>query len=396
MSYKLLSKIYYSNNDEYENIYLSRINGESTLRFDFKIKRNPAFVVINNEIVQLLTTIYKKDKELYKLRDSLPGIALSQYARKCLIDEIKVTNEIEGVNSTRKEINDILLDKVNNKKRLYGLVKKYQLLMEEDIKLDTCQDIRNIYDELVLDEVINDDKDNTPDGEIFRIDGVSVLNESGDLIHRGITPEENIIKSLSSGLNLLKNKDINILISISVFHYLCGYVHPFYDGNGRLSRFISSYLISDEIDYLVSYRIAYTIKQNLKSYYKCFKISNDTKNKGELTYFVIFFLDIINKSLDDLIESINERIEKIDFYHEKIQILCENNDSKSSILFILVQDTLFGEGALSINDLIDITNIGRHKLRACLNFFDEVGVLNTRKESKKFIYSVDLDKLNEY
>ena len=65
-----------------------------------------------------------------------------------LVDEIKMINEIGGVNSTRKEINEIINDKTENnkKRRLYGLVKKYELLMEEEIKLKCCEDIRELYD----------------------------------------------------------------------------------------------------------------------------------------------------------------------------------------------------------------------------------------------------------
>ena len=54
------------------------------------------------------------DKTLLRLMQSLPSIALNQYIKTCLIDEIKMTNEIEGVYSTRKEINDIL-DNLKNK-----------------------------------------------------------------------------------------------------------------------------------------------------------------------------------------------------------------------------------------------------------------------------------------
>lgn len=396
MKYKLLSTIFYSNNKEYEDIYLKRLNCESAYRFTFNVKNSPAFLVITNEILQKITEIYKKDKILFALSSNLPGIALTQYATKCLIDEIKMTNEIEGVHSTRKEINDILLGKTNSKKRLYGLVKKYQLFLEESVSLETCEDIRNIYDELVLKEVVQDDKDNAPDGKFFRKDGVSVLSETGDIIHRGVYPEEDIIEMLSSGISLLKDNNVNQLISIAVFHYLCGYVHPFYDGNGRISRFISSYLLSEELEPLVSYRLAYTIKQNLKEYYKCFKISNDKKNKGDLTYFVFFFLDIISKSLDDLINSINERSERLDFYHEKVQSICKSDEKKSSILFILVQDALFGESSLSIDELKTITHIGTSTLRTSLNYFNEIGLLNINKSSKKHMYCINLDKLSEF
>ena len=80
------------------------------------------------------------------------------------------------------------------------------------------------------------------------------------------------------------------MIRIAIFHYLFGYIHPFYDGNGRTSRFINSYLLSKKLQFLVSYKLSYTIKENMNSYYKSFKETNDEKNKGNLSFFVISFL----------------------------------------------------------------------------------------------------------
>lgn len=162
---------------------------------------------------------------------SLPSIALNQYIKTCLIDEIKMTNEIEGVYSTRKEINDILdnLKNKNKRDRLYGLVKKYELLLNENIKLNTCEDIRNLYNDLVLKEVIDDDALNEPDGQIFRANPVHVQNAIGKNIHDGLFPENLIIESMTNALNVLNNDNYDLLIRIAVFHYMFGYIHPFYD-----------------------------------------------------------------------------------------------------------------------------------------------------------------------
>ena len=150
MKYKLLSSLYYSDRDLYEQTYLNRYNSESTYRFNFNIGKNNAFLVINNVIFKKIELIRDLDKDLLIIMKSVPAIALNQYAKKCLIDEITMTNEIEGVRSTRKEINDILNDKDNKNKhkRLFGVVKKYEMLLkDDDIKLVTCNDIRNLYDE---------------------------------------------------------------------------------------------------------------------------------------------------------------------------------------------------------------------------------------------------------
>lgn len=309
MQYKLLSSIFYSNNSEYLKIYTNRYNSESSYRFDFNIKGNNAFLVINHDILQRIETIYTLDRDLLEKMNSVPPIALQQYTKKCLVDEIKMTNEIEGVNSTRKEINEILNDKTENnkKRRLYGLVKKYELLMEEEIKLKCYEDIRELYDELVLKEVIEEDLKNQPDGKIFRKEKVYVQNPTGKIIHDGIYPEEDIILNMTKGLNILNNDEYNYMIRIAIFHYLFGYIHPFYDGNGRTSRFISSYLLSKKLQFLVSYKLSYTIKENINSYYKSFKETNDEKNKGDLTFFVIRFFDILIKSLMELCDSLDER-----------------------------------------------------------------------------------------
>ncbi len=79
----------------------------------------------------------------------MPPIALNQYSKKCLIDEIVITNKIEGVHSSRKEIGEALdiLETQSKKKgkqiRFIGLVNKYlKLINSENIPLKSCQDIR--------------------------------------------------------------------------------------------------------------------------------------------------------------------------------------------------------------------------------------------------------------
>lgn len=395
MEYKLLSSLFYSNKELYEKIYENRKNSESTYNLNFKIGNSDAFVFINNDILNRIDKILELDKKLLFLTNNIPSIALSEYSRKCLIDEIKTTNDIEGISSTRREINDILNDK-NNKsknKRLYGIVKKYEMLIkDESIKLNKCEDIRLLYNELTLKDVVDENKENEPDGKIFRKDIVYVRNDRQEIIHRGITPEDEIINVMSNSLDILNNDDYNFLVRIAVFHYMFGYIHPFYDGNGRTSRFISSYLISKKLEPLVSYRLSYTIRQNIKKYYKSFNIVNDKKNRGDLTSFVITFFDFIIESIKDLCSSLIERIEKLDFFFEIIDKFT-TDDKLKDIIFILVQNSLFGEEGLGVFELSNILEIGESTTRKLLKILENKELILKDKLGNKHIYNIHLDKL---
>lgn len=398
MEYKLLSSVFFSDNSKYEDLYKSRFNSESTYRFNFQVNEYDAFVVINHGILQGIQTIMELDNDLSIKMHNIPNIALNQYRKKCLVDEIKMTNEIEGVNSTRKEINDILNDvtEKNKRKRLYGLVKKYKMLIDdEDIKLNECEDIRKLYNELVLKEVIEEDSENEPDGTIFRKNKVYVQNPAGKIIHNGAYPEDKIIKEMSSALNILNDKDdYNYLIRIAVFHYIFGYIHPFYDGNGRTSRFISSYLLSRKLQILVSYRLSYTIKENIGIYYKSFKEANDEKNRGDLTIFVIKFFDMLIKSLKELCTSLDEKQDKLNYFGDISDKVCEADEKKASVLFILIQNTLFGENGLGTAELHEISGIGKSKIISSLKELEQKEILYITKDGRKRLYDVNLDSMS--
>lgn len=397
MKYRLLSSIYYENRELYEETYKRRVGSESTYKYTFKVNEYSAFLVINNEILQQVDKILKLDKLLSLKSKRVPTIALYQYTKRCIVDEIKMSNDIEGVVSTRKEINEILNDTTGSKKgkRFYGLVKKYEMLVEEDFKITTCNDIREIYDSLVLKEVVEEEIAHKPDGEIFRKDPVYLKDPQGKIIHTGLDPEERIIKVMSECLDTLKNEEFNQLISIAVFHYMFGYIHPFYDGNGRTSRFISSYLLARELNHLVAYRISHTIKENIKAYYNSFKIANDVKNRGDLTKFTIFFFDVLIKSLEELCESLDERKSRLDYFKDRISYVADIDDNVRSIFYVIVQNTLFGEYGIGVSSLVNILDLSDSKVRSSIKLLSDKGFLFVEKDGKRKIYDVNLDKLSE-
>ena len=396
MEYELLSKIFYKKPTEYESIYDARFNSEASIKLPIKIHENVGFIFNTNEITKLLVKIYKTINKINLLRTHLPNIAINSYIIKSLKDEIALTNEIEGVRSTRKEIEDAI-DSIKNDKsaRFKGLVDKYfKLISNEIIPLNNCEDIRTIYDALVLAEI---EKENLPDGILFRKEPVQVVSATQKEKHRGIMPESKIIESLDLCLDFLKNDDIDSLTKISAFHYLFGYIHPFYDGNGRTSRFISSYLIKNELDVLLALKLSYTVKNNINKYYKAFDVCNDRKNKGDITFFVVTFLELLSQASDDLYTKIADLNDQLNYYNNIINMLVNEkvlNDKQAKCIFILCQNRLFDDTYMNMNTLTELLEKSDTTTRKILKSLETKNLLVKSRNKNQYLYSANLDSLS--
>lgn len=394
MKYKLLSHLFYRNKDEYNALYQQRMSSESTVVLPIKIGDHNAFYCLCPEIYETSLRIMQLDKMVSVVEDELPNAALIQFANKCLIDEIKLTNDIEGVYSTRKELSAVLheVSSKAKKKRFYGLLNKYQMLISDnEFPLNTSTDIREIYNDLVFKEVAEDCAENIPDGEIFRKDMAEVTTSTQKVIHKGAYPETKIIQLMEQALNVLNQKEIPILIRISIFHYLFGYIHPFYDGNGRTSRFISSYLLSKEFEFLIGFRLSYTIKEHIKDYYDAFKECNDAKNLGDLTPFIIMFLNIVLESFENLYEALEKRKNLLSKYSEII----ENSDMNEELkifTYILTQASLFSNEGITKRQLGIELDISPSTVDKRLSKLRQMEML-LEENGKPARYMIDLNKL---
>ncbi|SFD26052.1 Fic family protein [Ruminococcus albus] len=397
MSRKTLKALFHMSTNEYKEEYEHRFNDENTIRLPVNIGDNRAFICQTPEIYKHIIAIERLDKEVTELYYSLPDTAIAQFTSKCLIDEILLTNDIEGVHSTRKEIGEILQDlsSHNKRNRFVGLVTKYVMLENrQTIEFDTCRDIRKIYDDIFYEEIKTTDPENLPDGEFFRRSGVEVQSASQKVIHKGLYPESEIIKAFEQSLTFLNDDSIDIFIRIAVFHYLFGYIHPFYDGNGRMSRFISSYLLSRQLTSLIGFRLSYTIKENISRYYKAFDICNDPHNKGELTPFAEMFLDIIRISMHQLLETLEEKKQRWDYYKQCIAMLPNAEKTDISHLYdLLIQAALFSNIGISREELIKHMELSENTVRSRLKSIPEQLLIENRQKGRKY-YLLDLEQVD--
>ncbi len=396
MKYKNLSKIYYASPDDYETTYISRFEGEETFRFSISISGFPAFLICNHEILLLCNEIHRVDKKVRTLVQQLSDVSLIQYQATCLIEEVKRTNEIEGIASTRQDIRRILENGPTLKKNLRwlnGIVRLYKEL-ETPIVLQTPQDVRGIYDELVGDEIIRKGQQFLLDGALFRQDLVYVKNKHDRLIHTGINPEEKIISAMDKAVEILQNESIEQFLRISVFHYLFGYIHPFYDGNGRVARFISSKMLAESLSPLISFRLSLTLKNQQDKYYKAFKMTNDPNNRGDLTPFVIMFLELLRSAAEELLEDLTGRINMVRRFEKELSQGISYDVTGKRMMDLLLQYGLFAQKGLSVEEIAQKLQLSHSTVRNHLTRLPS-GIITVTKEGRRKVYDINLEYFKE-
>lgn len=394
MTYKTLKKLFHNPKTDEKAAYDMRFNDPNTLKLNLEVAGAPAFVYMAPELYNLLLSAQKLDKQILSLEYKLPFQAVENFAETCLIGEIVLTNDIEGVSSTRREVSDTLaLLKANDRHgRFAGIVQKYQLLgSTPKIELATCQNVRELYDEIVLDEVIAENPNNAPDGKIFRKETVHVVNAGGIPIHDGLSSEAAIIGYMNASLEFLHSAQAPKLVKVAAFHFLFGYIHPFYDGNGRMNRFISSYLISQEYEPITALNLSYAIKQNLRKYYAAFSECEHTLNKGDLTPFVLAFCEIVVDAMTHLCDNLAQKEAQFTAAYAKLESVMPPDSN--GVAQVLLGATLFSENGATAQGLAEILAATRQTVYKKLAPFKELSLLKQTKVGHQTYYTLNLDTL---
>lgn len=401
MSYKELKSFSFGDEAIYVQEYTNRFNSPESVKINFYINDRQAFFLQNSEVMTLAYHIAKLDKQICTICNTLPGVAINQYSKKCLIDEIVITNKIEGVRSSRKEIGEalVILETQSKSKgkhqRFLGLVNKYlKLIKQEPLPLNTCDDVRNIYNEVFLEEVISENPNNKPDGKIFRKNSVSVYDETDKIIHTGVSPENKIIEVMQSSLQFLNDSSIDELFRSCIFHYLIEYIHPFYDGNGRLGRFILSYGIANALSPLISFRISKVIKENINTYYKAFKMCNDHRNLGDITPFLIMLLNMIFNAMCELKPALEEKHATWGRYENLVKKYYSPDEKLHELYSLLIQAALFSEKGITSQELQNHMDLSDYMIKKLMNKIPKELIMVQTKSNFKF-YSINLKVLDD-
>lgn len=357
MTYKLLKVDFYKNRDSFEKKYQERLNFDSTLQTKLFIhpfdkeerKTKETYELFYVPLLQhsvLQEKIMKNSQEIMRYIHKLPKIVQKNIFFYQLIEEIQSTNEIEGVKSSRKDISKVLHKlNANSTERFQGIVNMYKgIVTDKMLKIETLGQFREIYDELFKADIQEEDY---PDGLLFR-KSVVYISDKDKVVHQGSSNEESIIADLEKLILFMNQSVLPSLLKCCISHYYFEYIHPFYDGNGRMGRFLMSNYLSRKLDPLTGLTVSNAVIHNKRKYEKAFSEVTNPRNRGEVTLFVQTMYEFILLGQTEILEELRTWTNQLKRATQWLQH-SELPEDECSVLFLLIQAHMFRNGTESVS-----------------------------------------------
>lgn len=358
MAYPTLEKTFYKDtsserSQHHEEHYHQRLEAESTFRTGIVLEHGELFCTVPRELSVMTERVLRRERKVSSLWRALPAAALGAYLRSLILDEVVSSNDIEGVHSTRRQIEDALEEAERDTAALSGAAERPHAPFREFACLylgltnrdnppslpHTLQDIRDIYDAVTRGSL--DERDRIKEG-LFR-SGPVIIEHKGRAIHHGVSPESAICSMLEQMISLLNSEEIPELYSSLLAHFLFEYIHPFYDGNGRTGRYLLALSLSRPLSQATVLSLSRTIAENKRVYYKAFDITEKRANRSEATHFVLTMLDLIGRAQEGVIADLEDKRRSLESLGECVDRLTRDfSEREKSLLYFLGQVCLFG------------------------------------------------------
>lgn len=247
-----------------------------------KIKLNQSEDFYYNKII--VKKVFKKEYRSKLLNNkyfSIEGINNN---------DLYYSSKIEGIDIKKESKANPSVKEIWNK--AYLLLNQF-----ESIDVDSINEIVEI---LESDNNVTLSEKMREDNSLYRKNRVGVYSfgkyGEGELVHEGMDSKL-ISESIKNIIPFQNNVDCDfneLIINVSIAHLLFEYIHPYYDGNGRLGRMLILWMTNNSNYPGSGYSISELIYMNKSKYYNALNHSQTTK---DLTYFIVFMNEIMTESL---------------------------------------------------------------------------------------------------
>jgi Fic family protein len=237
-----------------------------------------------------------------------------QYYVNSLIQEAITSSQLEGAATTRKVAKELIQTGRKPQDRSeqmilnnYVTMRQIGKLKHEQLSKDLVFEIHRCITEKTLDDLSEAGR--------FRRTGekINIRDEYGEVFHEP-PPADQLEERLVAMCDFANGKKdtyfIHPVIRSIILHFWLAYDHPFTDGNGRTARALFYWSMLRNGFWLFEFISISQIILNAPSKYGRAFLYTET-DENDLTYFILYHLEVIRQAIKKLHEYIKERTKKL-------------------------------------------------------------------------------------
>ncbi len=344
------------------------------LNFDF---------VTNQRVLQLIGHI-DGFKGKWNIAEKQENRYLKELRKIATIESIGSSTRIEGATLTNQEVRELLKDikitklKSRDEQEVMGYYNVLELIYDNYSVIQLSESYIKQLHQILLKYSSKDERHRG--GYKHLSNKVVATYPTGEQRTIFSTTEPALVAGEMQELvdwtkAQLEQKSIHQLIVIGSFIYDFLSIHPFQDGNGRLSRLLTTLcLLQNDYSFIQYISFENHIEQNKKSYYEA--LMNGQKNRGtdneRIDLWLVFFLE----SLKTLTEKLEQ---KYDIFKSKGGYL---NDRQK-----LIKNFIANRQPVKVSDLAkQFPDIGLSTLKKDLQYLRNEQVLTMIGQGKGSVY----------
>lgn len=307
---------------------------------------------------------------------------------RTLMDEAAESSVIEGAATTRKEALELLRsgrDARTKGERMvinnYVAMQRIKGWLGRPLSVDMLLELRGI--------LTDDTLENPDESRRFRRPDENVRVEhylTRDIIFT--PPPASGVKARIQALCDFANREhakaafIHPIVKAAILHFMIGYEHPFVDGNGRTARAVfywfalrSGYTVFEYMP------ISERIRAGRSRYPQAFVDCED--DDGDLTYFILYHLDIVEQSLDLFSSRLHREEQKI---KRSERLLRLSNDLNLRQRLLLEHALRHPRTTYTVKSHMNSNGITTNTARSDLDDLVRRRLMSTSKRGREVLY----------
>ncbi len=303
---------------------------------------------------------------------------------KALEEEIVATSLIESIDFNRDSVRRILkgfAPQDEEEDRILGLKRGFEFISNRENTI-TEENLFKLY-KMSIGNFL-EAENQLQAGRLYRHDAVFVLSDKVE--HRGIDHRK-LPRCMKDLVGFANAKDgINDLLKAAMLHFYIAFLHPYFDGNGRMARFVHMWFLIQK-GYASTLFVPFSsyIEKSKKKYYDAFTFAEENFKLSDVidvTPFLLYFIEhVYGKMTKDAVQP-----RTLEAYRDALA--AGRLTEKEAKLWQFVLSAYAGTSFTTKQLEKDFGDAAFATVRSFVLKFTDLGLLHAQKMKNKVLYSV--------